>query len=116
MIHKQISRVLFVIVTFLAACAPVAAPQPTPAPTTAAPVGEIINLKGTGATFPVPIYTEWASVYASVDPQVHIEYTGIGSGGGKKAAIENTTDFAGSDSLLKPEEYQQGKELQMYPA
>jgi phosphate transport system substrate-binding protein len=50
-----------------------------------------------------------------VDPAVVINYQGIGSGGGKKAIVDGTVDFAGSDSLLKPEEYDAGKDLQMYP-
>ena len=40
---------------------------------------------------------------------------GIGSGGGKKAIVDRTVDFAGSDSLLKQEEYNAGGDLQMYP-
>ena len=48
-------------------------------------------------------------------PRLQINYQGIGSGGGKKAIIEGTVDFAGSDSLLKAEEYEAGKDLQMYP-
>jgi phosphate transport system substrate-binding protein len=46
---------------------------------------------------------------------VVINYQGIGSGGGKKGIIDGTIDFAGSDSLLKDEEYTSGKDLQMYP-
>jgi len=74
-----------------------------------------IQINGAGATFPLPIYTEWTYAYSYVDPTVAINYQGIGSGGGKKAIIEGTVDFAGSDSLLKAEEYEAGKDLQMYP-
>jgi len=78
------------------------------------PAGSI-QINGAGATFPLPIYTEWTYAYSYVDPAVVINYQGIGSGGGKKAIVDGTVDFAGSDSLLKPEEYDAGKDLQMYP-
>jgi phosphate transport system substrate-binding protein len=82
-------------------------------PTAMAPGSVQIN--GAGATFPLPIYTEWTYAYSYVDPSVMINYQGIGSGGGKKAIIDGTVDFAGSDSLVKDEEYTAGKDLQMYP-
>jgi phosphate transport system substrate-binding protein len=74
-----------------------------------------IQINGAGATFPLLIYTDWTYAYSYVDPEVVINYRGIGSGAGKKAIIEGTVDFAGSDSLLKAEEYEAGKDLQMYP-
>jgi phosphate transport system substrate-binding protein len=46
---------------------------------------------------------------------VALNYQGIGSGGGKKGIVDRTIDFAGSDSVLKDEEYASGKDLQMYP-
>jgi len=78
------------------------------------PAGSV-QINGAGATFPLPIYTEWTYAYSYVDPAVVINYQGIGSGGGKKAIVDGTVDFAGSDSLLKDEEYASGKDLQMYP-
>jgi len=74
-----------------------------------------VTLNGAGATFPLPVYTEWIYAYQYVDPSVTINYQGIGSGGGKKGIIDNTIDFAGSDSVLKDEEYKSGKDLQMFP-
>jgi len=79
------------------------------------PAGSV-QINGAGATFPLPVYTEWTYAYQSVDPSVSINYQGIGSGGGKKAIIDGTVDFAGSDSLLTQDEYAAGKDLQMYPA
>ena len=78
------------------------------------PAGSV-QINGAGATFPLPIYTEWTYAYSYVDPAVVINYQGIGSGGGKKGIVDGTVDFAGSDSLLKQEEYDAGKDLQMYP-
>lgn len=86
-----------------------AAAEPTPLPAGS------IAINGAGATFPLPVYTEWIYAYQYIDPSVTLNYQGIGSGGGKKAIIDNTVDFAGSDSLLKDEEYQSGKDLQMAP-
>lgn len=74
-----------------------------------------VQINGAGATFPVPVYTEWTFAYQYVDPSVTINYQGIGSGGGKKAIVDGTVDFAGSDSLVTDAEYTAGKDLQMYP-
>lgn len=78
------------------------------------PAGSV-QINGAGATFPLPIYTEWTYAYSYVDPAVVINYQGIGSGGGKKAIVDGTVDFAGSDSLLSADDYTNGKDLQMYP-
>lgn len=89
--------------------APATAAQPT-----TLPAGSV-QINGAGATFPLPVYTEWTYAYQYVDPSVTINYQGIGSGGGKKGIIDGTVDFAGSDSLLSTDEYTSGKDLQMYP-
>jgi phosphate transport system substrate-binding protein len=142
--HKVLV-VLILAAIALSACAPAAASTPqvqvqqvevtrivagtpqvieitsTAAPTVAAtaasttlPEGSI-QINAAGATFPLPLYTEWTYAYQYVDPSVAINYQGIGSGGGKKAIIDGTVDFAGSDSLLADADYTAGKDLQMYP-
>src|SRR5689334_759155 len=131
---KIVRPLLFVIVAMsflLAACGGATTPQtvteiqtqivnqvitatPDMSKPTPLPAGSV-QINGAGATFPLPIYTEWTYAYSYVDPSVVINYQGIGSGGGKKAIVDGTVDFAGSDSLLKPEEYDAGKDLQMYP-
>jgi len=78
------------------------------------PAGSV-QINGAGATFPAPVYADWAYAYQYIDPSVVINYQGIGSGGGKKAIVDGTVDFAGSDSLLADTEYAAGKDLQMYP-
>jgi len=131
---KTVRSILFLFVMLslvLAACgAPAATPdtvtvvqtQIVEKEVTAAPAMEepslpagSVQINGAGATFPLPVYTEWTYAYSYVDPAVVINYQGIGSGGGKKAIVDGTVDFAGSDSLLKAEEYEAGKDLQMYP-
>ena len=80
----------------------------------ALPAGSV-QINGAGATFPDPVYTEWRFAYPYVDESVVINYQAIGSGGGKKAIADGTVDFAGSDSLLKDEEYAATSGLQMFP-
>ncbi len=89
-------------------------PTPDTSLPTALPDGSV-QVNGAGATFPAPVYADWAYAYQYVDASVVVNYQPIGSGGGKKAIVDNTVDFAGSDSLLKDEEYTAGKDLQMYP-
>jgi len=91
-----------------------ATPEVKPTTVPALPAGSV-KLNGSGATFPLPVYTDWTYAYSYVDPSVAINYQGIGSGGGKKAIVDGTVDFAGSDSLVTEAEYTQGKDLQMYP-
>jgi phosphate transport system substrate-binding protein len=92
-----------------------ATPAPANPPAAATLPAGSVQINGAGATFPLPVYTEWIYAYQYVDPSVTLNYQGIGSGGGKKAIIDNTVDFAGSDSLLTDAEYTSGKDLQMYP-
>jgi phosphate transport system substrate-binding protein len=126
-----LSAVLVVASMALAACGAPAAAAPvvqtvvqtqlvsvtaTPDTTTPTPLpAGSVQINGAGATFPLPIYTDWTYAYSYVDPAVVINYQGIGSGGGKKAIIDGTVDFAGSDSLLSDQDYANGKDLQMYP-
>jgi phosphate transport system substrate-binding protein len=127
--HKNLLVTLFVLLAVLlvlSACGPAATPtekpmdsQVSPTATTAPeptplPVGSF-QITGSGATFPLPVYTEWTYAYQYVDPSVVINYSGVGSGAGKTAIIDGTVDFAGSDSLLKPEQYDTTPDLQMYP-
>ena len=117
---RKLSVLLFVLVTvsmLLTACAAPSAQatQPTQGSQSTQLAPGSVQLNGAGATFPVPVYTEWTFAYQYVDPSVTINYQGIGSGGGKKAIVDGTVDFAGSDSLVSDAEYTAGKDLQMYP-
>src|SRR5450759_1234921 len=116
-----LSAALVIIATLLGACSsaantttPLPASATVPAKATGLPAGSV-QINAAGATFPLPLYTEWTYAYTYVDPSVVINYQGIGSGGGKKGIIDGTIDFAGSDSLLSDAEYTSGKDLQMVP-
>ncbi|MGB9666757.1 MAG: phosphate ABC transporter substrate-binding protein PstS [Candidatus Cryosericum sp.] len=57
------------------------------------------QLSGTGATFPLPLYSKMFDVY-DASTGVRINYQGIGSGGGIKALTDKTVDFGASDAFL----------------
>lgn len=56
-------------------------------------------INGSGATFPAPIYTKWASDYRAVTG-VTINYQGTGSSAGIDAMKKRTVDFGGTDDPL----------------
>jgi len=113
----MMKRTVLVLLSLLAllALAACGGDKTTPAASNAAPESAIITLNGAGATFPLPVYTEWNQMYRTVQPDVTINYQGIGSGGGQKAILDGTVDFAGSDSLLKENQYEKMPDLQMLP-
>ena len=61
------------------------------------------SLNGAGATFPAPVYNEFA---ANLKDQqgTTVNYNAIGSGGGVAQFTAGTVDFGASDSPLKPDE------------
>jgi len=81
---------------------------------TAAPASGSVQINGSGATFPQPLYENWAFAYNKVDPAVKINYSGGGSGQGKKDILAGTVDFAGSDATLTDAEFAK-KPLQHIP-
>jgi phosphate transport system substrate-binding protein len=58
------------------------------------------TLKGSGATFPNPLYQTWISVYKQVNSNVTISYQAVGSGQGQTDFIRYLTDFGGTDSVV----------------
>jgi len=72
------------------------------------------NLNGAGATFPYPIYSRWFSEYAHVDPNVHINYQSIGSGGGIRQVSEGTVDFGATDGPMSDQQIQAAKVKTMH--
>ncbi len=69
------------------------------------PKPEVIKLNGAGATFPYPLISLWAKEFHEEYPNITVEYQAIGSGGGIRAILDQTVDFAGSDAPLNPNEY-----------
>lgn len=59
-----------------------------------------IRLNGAGASFPYPVYAQWAHRYNKLKG-VRINYQSIGSGGGIAQIKAKTVDFGASDAPLK---------------
>jgi phosphate transport system substrate-binding protein len=60
------------------------------------------DLKASGASFPNAYYQKALDEFANVAPDLNITYNSTGSGTGKKEFGSGLTDFAGSDSKVKP--------------
>ncbi len=65
---------------------------------------KVIN--GAGATFPYPIYAQWAYKYEKLTG-TKLNYQSIGSGGGVAQIKAKTVDFGASDAPLTKEELDQ---------
>ena len=61
------------------------------------------TINGAGATFPAPIYSEWAARFKDKQGTT-INYQAIGSGGGIAQFTAGTVDFGATDSAMKDEE------------
>jgi phosphate transport system substrate-binding protein len=61
------------------------------------------TLNGAGATFPQPVYQEWAANFQK-EYGTTVNYQGIGSGGGIAQFTAGTVDFGATDSAMKDEE------------
>lgn len=64
---------------------------------------ENVTINGAGATFPYPVYSQWAHKYESLTG-VKLNYQSIGSGGGIAQIKAKTVDFGASDAPMKAEE------------
>ncbi len=61
------------------------------------------TIDGAGATFPQPVYSEWAARLKD-EQGTTVNYQGIGSGGGIAQFTAGTVDFGATDAALKDEE------------
>ena len=61
------------------------------------------TINGAGATFPAPVYQEWAARLKDASG-LTVNYQGIGSGGGIAQFTAKTVDFGATDSAMKDEE------------
>lgn len=62
------------------------------------------RVTGAGATFPKPLYLKWVGEVNKKDASTQFDYTGGGSGVGKKSLLDKTAQFAGSDAPLTAKE------------
>lgn len=67
---------------------------------------QAVTLNGAGATFPDPLYSKWAQVYAQ-EKGVRINYQPIGSGGGIRQFMAKTVDFGATDAPMTDEQIRQ---------
>lgn len=75
-----------------------------------------VKLKGSGASFPFPLYGQWFKAYNKANRHIKIDYQAKGSGAGMKDFINHTVDFAASDAAMKDEEMAAVKEgVQLLP-
>jgi len=61
------------------------------------------TINGAGATFPQPVYTEWAARFKD-QTGTTVNYQGVGSGGGIAQFTAGTVDFGATNAAMKPEE------------
>jgi phosphate transport system substrate-binding protein len=61
------------------------------------------TINGAGATFPAPVYTEWAARFKDKTGTT-INYQAVGSGGGIAQFTAGTVDFGAPDAAMTPEE------------
>jgi phosphate transport system substrate-binding protein len=61
------------------------------------------SINGAGATFPAPVYQEWAARFKE-DQGTTVNYQAIGSGGGIAQFSAGTVDFGATDSAMKDDE------------
>ncbi len=64
---------------------------------------ESLSINGAGASFPYPVYSQWAHKYHELNG-VKINYQSIGSGGGIAQTKAKTVDFGATDEPMKPPE------------
>jgi phosphate transport system substrate-binding protein len=72
------------------------------------------KINGAGASFPAPLYYDWAYNYKK-DTKNSVNYQSIGSGGGIKQISKRVVDFGASDKPLDAKKLSEAKLLQ-FPA
>jgi phosphate transport system substrate-binding protein len=75
-----------------------------------------VTLNGSGATFPAPLYMRWASDFKKSNPDLTVNYQGVGSGAGVKQFADGITDFGASDVAMSDAEIAKtGENVLMLP-
>ncbi|WP_110650389.1 phosphate ABC transporter substrate-binding protein PstS [Salinicola peritrichatus] len=68
-------------------------------------------ITGAGATFPYPVYSQWADAYQD-ESGIGLNYQAIGSGGGIQQITAKTVTFGASDAPMEKEELDKNGLLQ----
>ncbi|WP_245608505.1 phosphate ABC transporter substrate-binding protein PstS [Stenoxybacter acetivorans] len=102
MMNMRLISVVMLAAVGLAACSDQASNKPV-AGTTASAAGDAAHVTGAGASFPQPVYVQWANAYQSAS-SVQVNYQSIGSSGGIKQITAKTVDFGASDAPMSKEE------------
>lgn len=68
------------------------------------PITGEVSLTGLGASFPAPLYQNWAVGLNQVYKNIRVDYQSQGSGAGIENFIQGNVDFAASDVALKDED------------
>jgi phosphate transport system substrate-binding protein len=63
-----------------------------------------VSLTGAGASFPAPLYQNWAISLAQQEPNLQVNYQSIGSGAGIEQFTGETVDFGASDIAMTDEQ------------
>lgn len=74
----------------------------------------IDKINGAGASFPAPLYYDWAFNY-NKDVKIKVNYQSIGSGGGVKQISKRVVDFGATDAALETKDLSKAKLIQ-FPA
>ena len=75
-----------------------------------APVSADVQLNGSGASFPFPIYSKWFKDFSKQSDGIRVDYQAKGSGAGIQDLINGVVDFAASDAAMNDEEMAQVKQ------
>ena len=62
------------------------------------------QLQGAGATFRAPLYQRWIAEFGKANPDIQINYQGIGSGAGIKQFTQGLLTFGASDAAMTDDE------------
>ncbi len=66
--------------------------------------GKQVMLNGAGSTFDLPLFTKMFAEYPKVNPNINVNYQGVGSGAGIQQLSDMTIDFGASDAPMKDEQ------------
>lgn len=69
------------------------------------------TITGAGSSAQGPAMNGWQGEFATIHPDVRVQYSPDGSGAGRGALLAGAVDFAGSDAYLSEEELEESREV-----